>query len=71
MDEYERLEAELERLYQVYVEKYRNLDYLEHQLDEYNRLEEEKLENTNKKLAMIQEAIRKEELLQIRGDEEI
>lgn len=43
MDEYERLEAELERLYQVYVEKYRNLDYLEHQLDEYNRIEEEKL----------------------------
>jgi len=40
MDEYERLEAELERLYQVYVEKYRNLDYLEHQLDEFNRAEE-------------------------------
>jgi len=29
MEEYERLEGELERLYQVYVEKYRNLDYLE------------------------------------------
>lgn len=30
MEEYERFEAELERVYTVYVEKFRNLDYLEH-----------------------------------------
>ena len=29
MDEYEKLEGELERYYQVYVDKFRNLDYLE------------------------------------------
>lgn len=35
-EEYERLEAELERFYHVYVEKYTNIDYLEHELDMYN-----------------------------------
>ncbi len=30
MDEYLRLEKELERLYAIYLEKFRNLDYLEH-----------------------------------------
>jgi clusterin-associated protein 1 len=30
MDEYLRLEKELERLYSIYLEKFRNLDYLEH-----------------------------------------
>ena len=30
MDEYERLEHELEKIYEVYIEKFRNLDYLEH-----------------------------------------
>lgn len=35
MDEYERLERELEKLYSIYVEKFRNLEYLEHELDEY------------------------------------
>jgi clusterin-associated protein 1 len=36
MDEYIRLEKELERLYTIYLEKFRNLDYLEHQMDRYN-----------------------------------
>jgi clusterin-associated protein 1 len=35
-EEYERLEAELERFYTVYVEKFTNIDYLEHELDMYN-----------------------------------
>ena len=33
---YERLEQELERFYTVYVEKFTNIDYLEHELDMYN-----------------------------------
>lgn len=28
-EEYERLEVELEKLYEVYVERFRNLNYLE------------------------------------------
>ena len=35
-EEYERLEAELERFYSIYVEKYTNIDYLEYELDMYN-----------------------------------
>ena len=30
MDEYEKLEVDLKREYEVYLEKFRNLDYLEH-----------------------------------------
>ena len=48
MDEYERLEQELEKLYTKYVEKMRNVDYLEHQLDLYNQTEEEKLAESQK-----------------------
>lgn len=29
MDEYEKLEQELEKFYAVYIDKFRNLDYLE------------------------------------------
>jgi len=36
MDEYDRLERELEKLYNVYLDKFRNLDYLEHELDVFN-----------------------------------
>lgn len=35
-EEYERLEAELQKYYSVYVEKFTNIDYLEHELDMYN-----------------------------------
>jgi clusterin-associated protein 1 len=55
-------------MYRVYVEKYRNLDYLEHQLDEFNRAEEEKLKNTEKILANLRKDLQDEELRQIRGD---
>ena len=50
MDEYEALEKELQKLYTVYVEKYRNLDYLEHELDRYRKLEEEHIAENNRKL---------------------
>jgi clusterin-associated protein 1 len=36
MDEYDRLEGELQRFYTLYVEKFKNLDFLEHELDLYN-----------------------------------
>lgn len=41
IDEYERLEAELERYYQSYVEKCRNLDYLGSIMKIYNKKEDE------------------------------
>lgn len=48
-EEYERLEAELERFYMIYVEKYSNIDYLEYELDRYN-LQEEKRKKEDKKV---------------------
>lgn len=41
MDEYERLELELEELYKTYVKKYTWLAYLEQQLEELERIEQE------------------------------
>jgi len=42
MDEYEKLEEELGKFYSIYIDKFRNLDYLEDQLDLYNTKEVEK-----------------------------
>ena len=42
MDEFERLEAEVRSLYNVYITKFRNLSYLEQQYEELQRRESEK-----------------------------
>merc|ERR1712054_258788 len=39
MDEFEKLEQELEKYYTVYIEKFRNVEYLEDQLKNYNQAE--------------------------------
>lgn len=44
MDEYERLESELQRQYEVYVEKFRNLAYLELQLEDHKQVERDRQE---------------------------
>lgn len=44
MDEYEKIEEELQKQYEVFVEKFRNLTFLESQLNEYHRLEQERFE---------------------------
>ena len=44
MDEYERLEEDLSRQYQSYVEKLCNVSYLEHQLDDYHKAERDRME---------------------------
>ena len=44
MDEYERLEADLYKLYDSYMDRFRNLAFLEHQLDDYHRAEQDRLE---------------------------
>ena len=61
LDEYEKLEEELERFYVVYVEKFKNLDYLEHQLDEYNNEEMTKKEESERELKKIQQKFMQEE----------
>lgn len=44
MDEYEKIEEDLQKQYDTFVEKFKNLCYLESQLDEYHRLEQERFE---------------------------
>jgi len=61
MDEYEKLEQEIERYYSQYIEKFKNLDYLENQLDEYNKREIEKKKENQKALRKIQEKYKVEE----------
>lgn len=44
MDEYEKIEEDLQKQYDTFVEKFRNLCFLESQLDEYHKLEQERFE---------------------------
>eukprot|EP00794_Sanderia_malayensis_P008947 gene8947-9901_t len=44
MDEYEKLEVDLQSLYEVYVEKYRNQSYLEQLLEDVDKSDQEKNE---------------------------
>lgn len=71
MDEYERHEQELERLYQIYLEKFRNLDYLEHQMDLYTLAEDEKFNANQEHLRKMREKIKAEEWRMLRGEDEM
>ncbi|TPX71732.1 hypothetical protein SpCBS45565_g00890 [Spizellomyces sp. 'palustris'] len=71
MDEYERIEADLTNLYETYMERFRNLTYLEQQLDEYNRQEQDKFEETEESLKRMQTRLREEELKLLKGDKEM
>ena len=44
MDEYEKLEGELQKQYFVYLERFRNLEYLENELEVLHRNEQEMYE---------------------------
>ncbi len=44
MDEYEKVEEDLQKQYDVYLEKFRNLAYLEQQLEDHHRMEQERFE---------------------------
>lgn len=63
MDEYEKLEEDLQKLYETYVLKFRNLAYLESQLEEYYRSEQDKFEETEEKLKQMAERLKNEEKL--------
>jgi clusterin-associated protein 1 len=71
MDEYERHEQELERLYALYLEKFRNLDYLEHQMDLYTAAEEDKFNANQEHLRKMREKIKAEEWRMLRGEDEM
>jgi len=68
MDEYEKLEYELERVYETYISRFRNLDFLEHELDTLNKEEEEKMEENERALKRMQKRLREEEWRMLRGE---
>jgi len=70
MDEFEKLEKELEKYYGVYIEKFRNVEYLEHELERYNQEEQEKLEESERNLRRMQKRLKEEELKILRGEHE-
>ncbi|XP_018590393.1 clusterin-associated protein 1 homolog isoform X1 [Scleropages formosus] len=61
MDEYEKIEEELQKHYETYVEKFRNLSFLEQQLEDYHRMEQERFEETENTLRAMQNKLREEE----------
>jgi clusterin-associated protein 1 len=71
MEDYEKLEEDLKVLYQEYMDKYRNLTYLEQQLEEYNRLEQDKSDENEMNLKRMQNKLREEEWKMLRGEKEL
>ncbi|KAI4828349.1 hypothetical protein KUCAC02_022445 [Chaenocephalus aceratus] len=61
MDEYEKIEEDLQKQYETFVEKFRNLCFLESQLDEYHSLEQERFEEAENTMRMMQNVLREEE----------
>jgi len=71
MDEYEQLEIELQAQYEVYLERFRNLDFLEHEMDKYNQAEKDEMDERNRALKRMQKRLREEELRILRGEQEV
>ena len=63
----EKLEKELQKHYDIYMEKYRNLNYLEHESEKYRKREEERIEEQEKRLKKTRERLLKEEVELLRG----
>lgn len=71
MDEYEKLEVDLSKTYEMYIEKFRNLSYLEQQLEQHNRAEQDKLQETEQQLKRMQARLREEEMRMMRGGDDV
>ncbi|NXO28770.1 CLUA1 protein, partial [Cisticola juncidis] len=61
MDEYEKIEKQLQKQYSTYLEKFRNLTYMEQLLDEQRRTEQEMFEEAANMLRLIQNRLKEEE----------
>ncbi|XP_042293553.1 clusterin-associated protein 1 isoform X2 [Sceloporus undulatus] len=61
MDEFEKIEEELQKQYSSYLEKFRNLTYLEQQLDDQHRMEQERFEEAENTLRLMQNKLKEEE----------
>ena len=43
MDEYEKLEVDLKKQYEFFIRRFMSLSFLEQQLDDYDKIEQEKM----------------------------
>lgn len=68
MEEYEKHETELHQLFVVYLEQYRNLEYLEFLLAKFNKVEDEILASQERKLKGMRDQLKREELRVLRGE---
>eukprot|EP00281_Chroomonas_sp_CCMP1168_P018137 CAMPEP_0206221106 /NCGR_PEP_ID=MMETSP0047_2-20121206/5232_1 /ASSEMBLY_ACC=CAM_ASM_000192 /TAXON_ID=195065 /ORGANISM="Chroomonas mesostigmatica_cf, Strain CCMP1168" /LENGTH=326 /DNA_ID=CAMNT_0053643807 /DNA_START=72 /DNA_END=1049 /DNA_ORIENTATION=+ len=68
MDEYEKLEEELQDMYRDYLERYRNLDYIESQLEAHNKQEQERIDENERQMKRMQKKLKEDEMKVLRGD---
>ena len=71
MDEYERLEADLNVQYARYLQSWRNMTFLEAELDAINAREQEKIVENDRQLQLMQRRLREEELKILRGQAKV
>mmetsp|Transcript_10606 Transcript_10606/g.16189 ORF Transcript_10606/g.16189 Transcript_10606/m.16189 type:complete len:325 (+) Transcript_10606:16-990(+) len=69
-EEYERLEAEFEKYYSGYVEKFTNIEFLEHELDLYNIKEKNRKEVQDRILVGIKKGHEEEENRYFKDEDE-
>lgn len=69
MDEYEVLEKQLQGLFESYLEKHRNLQWLEGQMESLSSQEQEKADEAERKMRRLQRRAQNEELSILRGEE--
>ena len=62
MDEYEELEIELQKHYELYMERYRNVHYLKREMEKFQKEDEERLNEILMSKKKLQSKIQEEEL---------
>ena len=68
MDEYELLQAQMQDLYTKYLERHRNLEYLESQLELHRSTEQQQIDAASKKIRKMQKRLQDEEMRILRGE---
>lgn len=54
-----------------YLDRFRNLEFLENELEQYYQAEQEKMEAQDKRLKKMQKRLAEEELRVLRGEQEV
>lgn len=70
-EEYDTLEKELKIIYETYLEHFRNLQYLESELNRYHQADVAKKNESDRVLKNMQKKLRAEELRILRGEQEV